>query len=181
MISVVVKAPPELSRRMNRYPKGKWSDEGKIVHIMEDRYYTRGHMWVKKTPEGYFRIGITDYAQKVLQDSGQADIAIIEIYKKTGEEVEAGELFGTIYGTYYVNFDYMGYETMAFDLTAPVSGEIVEVNTRVIENPVLINTDPYGEGWIITIAPKGDVYELISPIRYKKILTQKEKSPFRIM
>ncbi|MCD6324718.1 hypothetical protein J7L97_00320, partial [Candidatus Bathyarchaeota archaeon] len=82
------------------------------------------------------------------------------------------------------NFVYVGYEAMAFDLTAPVGGRIIKVNCRVIDNPKLINISPYEEGWIAIIDPKdpqSDLYDLIPPMKYKNILTRKERSPFRIV
>ena len=184
MMKVVVEVPKELADRVNRYPKGEWKAEGKDISILDDRYYTEKHMWAKKTSEGYFKVGVTDYAQRVLWESAQANAALLEIFKTAGDEVEAGEVFGTVYGSYYANFDYVGYEAMAFDLTAPVSGRIIRVNCRVIDNPKLINISPYEEGWIAIIDPKdpqSDLYDLIPPMKYKNILTRKERSPFRIV
>lgn len=154
---------------------------GFSVCIKKDRYYTRRHMWAKKISELEFKVGVTDYVQKILKEK----VALIEIYKNvsTGNKVEAGEVFGTIYGSLYANLDIMRCEYMAFDLTAPVSGEIVNVNQEVMNHPRLINESPYEKGWIAIIAAdlEGDLEDLISPLKYRKLLERKEECPFRII
>ena len=155
--------------------------EEKQICVRTDRGYTRKHMWAKKTAEGNYKVGITDYAQKSIRDK----IALLEIFKNptVGEEVEAEEVFGVIYGKLYANLDLMQYEYMAFDLTAPVSGKIVEVNRRVMETPQLMNISPYEEGWVAVIAldSQNDLSDLVTPIKYKQIITKKEGSPFRVV
>jgi len=156
--------------------------EGKEVIIKGDRHYTRMHMWAKKTVEGDFKVGLTDYAQKFIREK----VGLVEVFKNptVGNEVESGEVFGVVYGRPYANLDLMKWEWVAFDLTAPFSGWIVEVNSRVMENPQLINEDPYGEGWIAVIKPtehQRDLSDLIAPMKYKKILEKKERSPFRVI
>ncbi|MEM2875415.1 MAG: hypothetical protein QXL67_00455 [Candidatus Bathyarchaeia archaeon] len=156
--------------------------EGKEILIKGDRYYTRNHMWAKKSIEGNIKVGVTDYAQKFLKEK----IALLEISKSptVGDEIEAGEVFGVVYGRPYANLDLMIWECMAFDLTSPVSGKIVKINSRVMETPQLVNVSPYEEGWIVEVAPnnpQNDLSDLITPKKYKKILERKEKSPFRVI
>ena len=155
--------------------------EGKEVIIKKDRYYTRKHMWAKKTSDRNFKVGITDYAQKHLKEG----VALVEIAKNitTGNRVEADEVFGTVYGRLYANLEFMRCECMAFDLTAPVSGRIVEINREVMDNPQLINSSPYEKGWIVIIASdlESESDDLITPLEYKKMLERKEKSPFRVL
>lgn len=155
--------------------------EGKQICIKSDRFYTRKHMWAKETPEGNFRIGVTDYAQKFLREK----VALVEIFKNAivGDEVHAGEVFGAVYGRLYANLDFMRSECMAFDLSSPVGGRIVEVNNAVLENPQLLNTGPYEEGWIAKISrtQDSDINELITPAEYRKVLSRKGESPFRVI
>jgi len=109
----------------------------------------------------------------------------VEIHKNTtvGEEVEVGEVFGTIYGRPCADLDEMRCEYVAFDLIAPISGKIVELNQQIMENPDIINASPYEDGWIVTIAPKAqsDLSQLITAKAYKKLLEKHEKSPFRVL
>jgi len=97
--------------------------------------------------------------------------------------VEADEIFGTVYGGLYANLDLMRCECVAFDLTAPISGRIVEVNREVMDNPPLINSSPYEKGWIVIITPnpESESDNLITPLKYKKMLERKEESPFRVL
>jgi len=154
--------------------------EGREIHIKKDRYYTRKHMWAKKISDRNFRIGITDYAQKFLKE-----VALVEISKNAtvGNRVKAEEIFGTVYGRLYANLDLMRCECVAFDLTAPVGGEIAEINGEVMDNPQIINASPYEKGWIVIIVadPESDLDDLIAPSKYRKMLERKEESPFRIV
>jgi len=155
--------------------------EGKQILIKNDRYYTRKHMWAKKSSEGNFKVGVTDYAQKFLREK----VALIEITKNptVGNEVEAGEVFGVMYGRLYANLDLMRCEYVSFNLTSPIDGRIVKVNSAVMDNPQLINSDPYEKGWIamITPSPKSDLSDLITPLKYKKMLEEREESPFKVI
>ncbi len=152
---------------------------GKKVCIKMDRKYTRKHIWVKEE-DGYLKIGITDYAQKSLREK----ISLIEIDKNStvGDEVAEGEQFGIIYSLPYANMDNMRLECMTFKLTAPCSGKIVMINPKVVENPRIVNSDPYGEGWIVKLEPtKKEMEELISPKKYKKLIEIPDTSPFEVL
>jgi len=155
--------------------------EGKTVCVKTNRDYTKTHMWIQNTPEGEQKIGITDYAQKQLREK----VGLVEILKNStvGDEVEAGEVFGTIYGRPCANLDEMRCEYIAFDLIAPISCKITGINQKIIETPDVINDSPYEDGWIATIAPKTkcDLSNLITPTAYKKLLEKKEDSPFRVV
>ncbi|MBL7830198.1 MAG: glycine cleavage system protein GcvH [Saprospiraceae bacterium] len=102
-----------------------------------DLKYTKEHEWVRV--EGDFAyVGITDFAQSEL-----GDLVYVEV-ETVGEVVKSGEVFGTVEAVKTTS-----------DLYMPVTGEVVEFNEAISEaggdNPALINTDPYGEGWIIKI------------------------------
>jgi glycine cleavage system H protein len=155
--------------------------EGSKVCIKNNRDYTRTHLWIKNTLEGNQKIGVTDYAQQHLRER----VGLVEIFKNStiGDEVKAGEVFGTIYGRPCANLDEMRCEYIAFDLIAPISGRIVDINRRIMETPEIINGSPYGEGWIAIISPKSksDLSHLITAKAYKKLLEKQEKAPFRIL
>lgn len=103
------------------------------MDIPEDLQYTEEHEWVL-LEDNIATIGITDFAQGEL-----GDVVFVEM-SQVGDLVQQMEPFGTIEAV----------KTVA-DIFAPVSGEVVEVNTLLEDSPHLINEDPYGEGWIIKI------------------------------
>ena len=102
--------------------------------------YTKEHEYVKTTDDaGVVVIGITDYAQGEL-----GDIVYVEL-PKVGASFGAHDVFGTIEAVKAVS-----------ELYCPLAGEIVEVNGRLDGEPSLVNTDPYGEGWMIKLRVAGD-------------------------
>jgi glycine cleavage system H protein len=126
----------------------------------DDLYYSKEHVWVRVIG-GRGKIGITDYAQ---QELGEI------IFLGLPEEntlVEQGDVFGTLESS----------KTVA-DLYAPVSGEIVVVNRDLEEEPTLINDDPYGNGWLVTmeIDEPSQLDELLSAADYEKFLEGQEKA-----
>jgi glycine cleavage system H protein len=98
-----------------------------------DRRYTTEHEWIKAEGEHYV-VGITAFAQDQL-----GDIVYVEL-PKVGDHVEAGKQFGVIESV-----------KTASDLYAPVSGEVVEVNSELVDQPQSVNDDPYEAGWMIKI------------------------------
>jgi glycine cleavage system H protein len=100
-----------------------------------DRRYTTEHEWIK--PQGeHFVVGITAFAQDQL-----GDIVYVEL-PKVGDRVEAGQPFGVIESV-----------KTASDLYAPITGEVVEVNAELVDQPQSVNDDPYEGGWMIKIRP----------------------------
>ncbi len=122
------------------------------MDIPDEFGYTAEHEWVA-VEDGMARIGITDYAQSEL-----GDIVFVEL-PEVGNETTQMEPFGTIEAVKAVS-----------DLFAPVSGKVVEVNTLLEDQPELINTDPYGEGWILKIKLKdeSEAQKLLSAEEYRK-------------
>lgn len=104
----------------------------------DDVKYTQTDEWVRIEGD-IATIGISDYAQDALND-----IVYIELPEK-GESVEAGEAFGSVESV-----------KAASDLTTPVAGTVEEVNTALEDDPEVINSDPYGEGWMIKVKLDGD-------------------------
>ncbi len=118
------------------------------MSIPADLLYTKDHEWVKIDGDTA-TVGITDFAQGEL-----GDIVYVEI-ETEGESIEAGEVFGTVEAVKTVS-----------DLFMPVSGEIIEVNGDLEGNPEVVNSDPYGDGWMIKIKISDQGDALISPEDY---------------
>jgi glycine cleavage system H protein len=125
---------------------------GEGGHNPADRRYTTEHEWVKADGEHYV-VGITAFAQDQL-----GDIVYIEL-PKVGDTVEAGKAFGVIESV-----------KTASDLYAPVSGEVLEVNTTLVDQPQSVNDDPYEAGWMIKLRPvdAADVNKLLTSEQYSE-------------
>ena len=124
------------------------------MNIPSDLKYTKDHEWVK-IENDILVIGITDFAQGEL-----GDIVYVEV-ETVNENLNSEEVFGTVEAVKTVS-----------DLFMPISGEIIEYNDNLIENPELINSDPYNQGWIIKVKPSElkEVDPLINFDEYKKII-----------
>jgi glycine cleavage system H protein len=105
-----------------------------VSEIPSDLYYTSDHEWVRRTGDDTVRVGITDYAQSAL-----GDVVFVQL-PDVGADVTAGESFGEVESTKSVS-----------DLYAPVSAKVVAVNGDLEANPQLVNSDPYGEGWLVDL------------------------------
>jgi glycine cleavage system H protein len=117
-----------------------------------DRRYTSEHEWIKAEGEHYV-VGITAFAQDQL-----GDIVYIEL-PKVGDRIESGKTFGVIESV-----------KTASDLYAPVSGEVVEVNGDLVDQPQSVNDDPYAAGWMIKIRVEDatQVDQLLSADQYSE-------------
>jgi glycine cleavage system H protein len=123
----------------------------------EELKYTAEHEWVR-TPgdaEGSVRVGITDYAQEQL-----GDIVFVSL-PEVGEAVEAGTPVGELESTKSVS-----------DVYVPVSGTVAARNEALDANPELVNSEPYGEGWLFEVVPAdpGDLDGLLSATDYQATL-----------
>ncbi len=99
----------------------------------QDLKYTKEHEWLRQNgKEG--TVGITHFAQEQL-----GDVVFVEL-PQVGRQVKAGEVFGVVESVKTVS-----------DLYSPVAGRITRVNERLLDDPALVNADPYGEGWIVAI------------------------------
>lgn len=124
-----------------------------MSNVPAELSYTSEHEWVSAlTAEGTVRVGITDHAQDALGDVVYVDLPSL------GDSVAAEESFGEIESTKSVS-----------DLFAPISGEIVAVNETLEDDPAQVNSDPYGEGWIVEIRPENadDLANLLDAEAYK--------------
>ncbi len=128
--------------------------------VLKDRRYTETDEWVKLEGEVAV-IGVTDYAQKKLKD------IVGVVFEEPGKKVNKGDVVAELESI-----------KSRGEIYAPVSGEIVEVNTRLEEEPDLVNSDPYGEGWLVKIKPDdpSEVEKLLTPEEYAKKIEEREKS-----
>ncbi len=118
---------------------------------MADRRYTKTHEWLSVDGQTV-TVGITDFAQSQL-----GDVVFLEL-PKVGRKLAERESFGVIESV-----------KAASDLYAPVAGVIKEVNDKLAANPELVNSDPYGEGWILKLEKSGDLPgDLMDEATYKK-------------
>ena len=105
-----------------------------VSDIPPDLHYTAEHEWVRRSGEDTARIGITDFAQSAL-----GDVVFVQL-PDVGNELTAGESFGEVESTKSVS-----------DLYAPVSGKVSAVNSDLDGSPQLVNSDPYGAGWLLDV------------------------------
>ena len=110
-------------------------NKGRIMNTPEHLFYTKEHEWAN-FKDNEVIIGITDYAQSQL-----GDIIFIE-FPEIGDQVNAGDSFGEVEAVKTVS-----------ELYAPVTGTVLEVNENLEDSADLINSDPYGDGWLIKIKP----------------------------
>lgn len=122
----------------------------------EELKYTKEHEWIR-VDDGIATVGITDFAQGEL-----GDIVYVEV-ETQGQTIEKDELFGTIEAVKTVS-----------DLYMPVSGEVLEFNETLEDDPELVNSSPYDEGWMIKIkiSNEEEVNELMSQSEYLELIGQ---------
>ena len=124
------------------------------MNFPKELKYSKDHEWLRIDGDhGY--IGITEFAQREL-----GDIVFVDIDTE-GEKLEKEEVFGSIEAVKTVS-----------DLFMPISGEVIEVNTKLDESPELVNSDPYGDGWIVKIRINSvnESNELLSNSDYEQLI-----------
>ena len=124
------------------------------MNTPDNLLYTNEHEWIRVDGDEAY-IGITDYAQSEL-----GDIVFVEL-PNADDEFEKNDVFGTIEAV----------KTLA-DLFLPVSGKILEVNEKIENEPELINSDPYNDGWLVKISVSNadELAEILTPEDYKKLI-----------
>ena len=129
--------------------------------IPSDLHYTAEHEWVRRSGDDTVRVGITDFAQSAL-----GDVVFVQL-PDVGSQVTAGESFGEVESTKSVS-----------DLFAPVSGTVSAVNGDLDGSPQLVNSDPYGAGWLVDVQVsdgaelESAISELLDAEAYRGTLTE---------
>jgi glycine cleavage system H protein len=123
-----------------------------VTELPGDRRYTAEHEWAREE-DGRIVVGITDYAQDQL-----GDVVFVGL-PEPGSEVHAGQPLGEVESTKSVS-----------DIYSPVTGKVVEKNHEVEENPELVNSDPYGQGWLVAIEAGDGIDSLLSADDYQRLV-----------
>lgn len=125
------------------------------MNILDDLKYTKDHEWLKMIDDEHAYIGITDFAQGELGDIVYVDVTTV------GQTLEAETVFGTVEAVKTVS-----------DLYLPVAGTIEEVNPALQSEPELVNSDPYGKGWMVKVklSNASDADGLLSAEAYQKLV-----------
>ena len=131
-----------------------------MSEIPPDMSYTAEHEWVQRVGDDTVKVGITDFAQSSL-----GDVVFVQL-PDVGSDITAGESFGEVESTKSVS-----------DLYSPVTAKVVAVNGDLEGNPQLVNSDPYGEGWLIELqadadALAGEVGGLLDADAYQALATE---------
>jgi glycine cleavage system H protein len=124
-----------------------------MSNIPNDLKYIKSHEWIKKLPDGNVLIGITDHAQQQL-----GDLVFVEV-PKGGRRVAAGEACAVVESV-----------KAASDVYSPLSGEVIEANAALADAPEILNSDPYGKGWMWKLKPSNpsEFNTLLDAAGYKK-------------
>jgi len=123
------------------------------MHVPDDLLYTTDHEWIERV-EGGVRIGITDYAQDAL-----GDVVYVQV-PTVGTSVSSGDTFSEVESTKSVS-----------DIYAPISGVVVQVNDALGADPSIVNSDPYGAGWLCVIEPSSadELDQLLDAAAYRAL------------
>lgn len=126
-----------------------------MSEIPSELRYTKSHEWVRSMEDGHLEIGISDHAQEMLGDMVYVELPEVGATVNTGDDCAVVESVKA-----------------ASDVYAPISGEIVEVNTLLSDAPETVNSDPYGEGWLFRLQPadENEVDELLDAEGYSEVV-----------
>ncbi len=124
-----------------------------------DLQYTKDHEWLRREDDGSVTVGITDHAQSAL-----GDLVYVEL-PEAGQDLDVEGEMAVVESV-----------KAASDVYAPISGSVLAVNEALADDPEKINSDPYGDGWIVRLQPAGDIDEstLMSPDDYQGLLDNLE-------
>lgn len=126
-----------------------------MANVPSDLLYTEEHEYLKPAGEGVYQVGITDYAQGEL-----GDIVYVEL-PNVGDKFTRMDVFGTVEAVKAVS-----------DLYSPISGEVVEVNGGLSADPAVVNSDPYGAGWMIKlrVTNESELDQLLGGAEYEEVI-----------
>ncbi|MCD6126062.1 MAG: glycine cleavage system protein GcvH [Thaumarchaeota archaeon] len=127
--------------------------------VPEGYLYTRDHEWIK-VEGNVITIGVTDYGQKKLREVVYVELPTV------GQKVEEGEAIATLESV-----------KASAEVYTPASGKVIEVNSKLVDSPELVNDDPYGDGWIakIELEEERKFEDLMEPDEYRKYLEDLEE------
>jgi glycine cleavage system H protein len=126
-----------------------------MTDVPKDLQYTKSHEWVRTLADGRVEVGITDHAQAAL-----GDLVFVEV-PASGRSLGAGEACAVVESV-----------KAASDVYSPVSGQVSEGNPKLADAPELLNQDPYGEGWLMRLAPSAPPGALLSADAYARFLDE---------
>jgi glycine cleavage system H protein len=118
--------------------------------VPDDCRYLDSHEWARQE-DGTVRVGISDFAQDEL-----GDVVFVELPGE-GDDLDAGDAFGVVESIKAVS-----------DIYAPVGGTVTDINEALLDEPELVNDDPYGDGWMIALDTDDDLDDLLSPDEYRE-------------
>ena len=123
---------------------------------MSEIFYTRTHCWVREEDNGEVTVGITDYAQEQM-----SDLTFVELLPDAGEHVEEDAEIATLESVRATN-----------EVYSPVAGTVTAVNQELADQPELVNSDPFGKGWLVKLKPDdgADLGNLLDADAYEEIL-----------
>jgi glycine cleavage system H protein len=127
-----------------------------MSNVPADLKYTKSHEWVRTLPDGSVEIGITDHAQHAL-----GDLVFVEV-PEAGRTVKAGEACAVVESV-----------KAASDVYAPLGGQVTQGNPKLTAQPEAVNTQPYGDGWLMRLKPAAGALaaaQLLSAADYQKVL-----------
>lgn len=132
-----------------------------MATILSELHYNENHLWLREDSPGIFLVGLSDFAQSEL-----GDIHYMELPEE-GDEVITGDDCGSTES-----------DKSTIELFAPISGEIVEINTELADSPSLVNSDPYYDGWLYKIeaSDESEIEELLDSEAYEELLPESETS-----
>ena len=130
-----------------------------MTELPGDLMYTREHEWLRREDDGSVSIGITDHAQEAL-----GDLVYVEL-PEVGQDLDSGGDMAVVESV-----------KAASDVYAPISGAVLAVNEELGDDPEKINSDPYGDGWIVRIKPSEEIDEsaLLAPNDYQTLLDEED-------
>ena len=128
-----------------------------MTEIPNDLRYTKDHEWVREQDDGTLAIGITDHAQAALGDVVFVELPVVE------DVIGSGAVCAVVESV-----------KAASDVYSPLAGTIIESNTVLADAPELVNSDPYGEGWLFRLRPDAptEIEELLDNEDYARLLTE---------
>ena len=130
-----------------------------MSNVPDDLRYTKTHEWVRVEEDGAVTVGITDHAQQQL-----GDLVYVEL-PDSGRTTSSGEEIAVVESV-----------KAASDIYSPIGGEVSEVNERLADTPELVNSDPYGDGWLFRLTPSdsAEIDDLLEPDAYAEIAESEE-------